>query len=203
MEQPIVTRSTAGFEVITTPWWVVLLEGVIAIIAGLFLLYETCNYHYPANTDSGYFLAGRRNSFCYRSADISGESLWWKLLSGILGIIAGILILTYPTYSSLIVLTLLIIFIGVWVIVTGAVRLAWALKGGGWGTGILGILTIILGLLLLTNSLAGVLVLPWIFGFFLIMGESDAGYLGNKNENLIRTFHLSSFSIFLLLTEEE
>ena len=169
VEQPIVTRSTVGVEVITTPWWVVLLEGIIAIIAGLFLLYEPVITTILLIQILGIFwLAGGIVSVI--GALVFPENLWWKLLSGILSIIAGIVILTYPAYSSLIVLTLLIIFIGVWVIVTGAVRLAWALKGGGWGTGILGILTIILGLLLLTNSLVGVLVLPWIFGFFLIIG---------------------------------
>ncbi len=86
----------------------------------------------------------------------------------------------YPVYSPFIVLTLLIIFIGAWVIVTGAVKFAWALKGGGWGMGILGILTIILGLLLLTNSLAGILILPWIFGFFLIIGGIGAVIVGIK-----------------------
>ena len=169
VEQPIVTRSTAGFEVITTPWWVVLLEGIIAIIAGLFLLYEPVTTTILLIQILGIFwLAGGIVSVI--GALVFPENLWWKLLSGILSIIAGIVILTYPAYSSLIVLTLFVVFIGAWVIVTGAVRLAWALKGGGWGTGILGILTIILGLLLLTNSLAGVLVLPWIFGFFLIIG---------------------------------
>jgi len=169
VEQPIVTRSTVGFEVITTPWWVVLLEGIIAIIAGLFLLYEPVTTTILLIQILGIFwLAGGIVSVI--GALVFPENLWWKLLSGILSIIAGIVILTYPIYSSLIVLTLFVVFIGAWVIVTGAVRLAWALKGGGWGTGILGILTIILGLLLLTNSLAGVLVLPWIFGFFLIIG---------------------------------
>ena len=55
-----------------------------------------------------------------------------------------------------------------------------ALKGGGWGTGIIGVLTIILGLLLLTNSLAGVLILPWIFGFFLVIGGIGAVIVGLK-----------------------
>jgi uncharacterized membrane protein HdeD (DUF308 family) len=169
VEQPIVTRSTVGVEVLTTPWWVVLLEGVIAIIAGLFLLYEPVTTTILLIQILGIFwLAGGIVSVI--GALVFPENLWWKLLSGILSIIAGIVILTYPIYSSLIVLTLFVVFIGAWVIVTGAVRLAWALKGGGWGTGILGVLTIILGLLLLTNSLAGVLVLPWIFGFFLIIG---------------------------------
>jgi uncharacterized membrane protein HdeD (DUF308 family) len=99
---------------------------------------------------------------------------WWKLLSGILGIIAGVAILTYPIYSPFIILTFFVIFIGAWAIITGVAKLAWAFKGGGWGMGILGVLTIILGLLLLTNSLVGALVLPWVFGFFLIAGGIGA-----------------------------
>lgn len=167
--QPVVTRSQVGFEVINTPWWVVFLEGVIAIIAGLFLLYEPVITTILLIQILGIFwLAGGIVSVI--GALIFPENRWWKLLSGILSIIAGIVILAYPVYSSLIVLTLFIIFIGVWAVVTGAVKLVWGFKGGGWGMGILGILTIILGLLLLTNSLAGVLVLPWIFGFFLIIG---------------------------------
>jgi len=169
IEQPVDAESEVGYEILGAPWWVVLLEGVIAIIIGLFLLYR------PAVTTifllqvlGIFWLAGGILSVL-GALVFSGNRLW-KLLSGILGIIAGIVILTYPIYSPLVVLTFLVIFIGVWAIITGAVKLAWGLKGGGWGTGILGVLTIILGLLLLDNSLAGVLVLPWIFGFFLIIG---------------------------------
>jgi uncharacterized membrane protein HdeD (DUF308 family) len=167
--QPVVTRSQIGFEVIDTPWWVVFLEGIIAIIAGLFLLYQPVITTILLIQILGIFwLAGGIVSVI--GALIFPGNRLWKLLSGILSIIAGVVILTYPVYSSFIVLALFVIFIGAWAIFTGAVKLAWGLKGGGWGIGILGILTIILGLLLLTNSLAGVLVLPWIFGFFLIIG---------------------------------
>lgn len=177
--QPVVTRSTVGFEVLNTPWWVVLLEGIIAIIVGLFLLYQPVITTILLIQVLGIFWLAE-GIVSVVGAFVFPVNLWWKLLSGILSIIAGVIILTYPTYSSLVVLTLLVIFIGAWVIVTGAVRLAWALKGGGWGTGILGILTIILGLLLLTNSLAGVLVLPWIFGFFLIIGGIGSVIWGLK-----------------------
>ena len=173
MEQLIDTNSEMELEVMQAPWWVVLLEGVIAIIIGLFLLYR------PVVTTilllqilSIFWLAGGIISVL--GAFIFPENRLWKLLSGILGIIAGFLILSYPIYSPFVVLTFLVIFIGAWAIVTGAVKLAWAFKGGGWGMGILGILTIILGLLLLTNSLVGALVLPWVFGFFLIAGGIGA-----------------------------
>lgn len=166
---PVVTKSSMGFEVIDTPWWVVLLEGIIAIIVGLFLLYRPIITTILLIQILGIFWLAE-GIVSVIGALIFPENRWWKLLSGILSIIAGIVILMYPIISPIIVLTLFVVFIGAWAIVTGAVKLVWGLKGGGWGIGILGILTIILGLLLLTNSLAGVLILPWMFGFFLIIG---------------------------------
>lgn len=179
MEQPIDTDNEMGYEILQAPWWVVLLEGIIAIIVGLFLLYR------PAVTTilliqilGIFWLAGGIISVL--GAFIFSGNRLWKLLSGILGIIAGIVILIYPILSPFIVLTFFVIFIGVWAIIYGAAKFAWALKGGGWGMGILGVLTIILGLLLLTNSLAGALVLPWVFGFFLIIGGIGAVISGIK-----------------------
>jgi uncharacterized membrane protein HdeD (DUF308 family) len=177
--QPIATRYDMGFEVIDTPWWVVLLEGIIAIVIGLFLLYQPVATTILLIQILGIFWLAT-GIVSVIGVLIFPENRLWKLLSGILSIIAGVVILLYPVYSPLIVLTLLVIFIGAWAIVTGAVQLAWGLKGGGWGIGILGILTIILGLLLLTNSLAGVLILPWMFGFFLIIGGIGAVALGIK-----------------------
>ncbi|HIH92597.1 TPA: HdeD family acid-resistance protein [Methanosarcina acetivorans] len=173
MEQPVEVEeqpgSEVGYGVLGVPWWVVLLEGIIAIIVGLFLIYN------PAVTTifliqvlGIFWLAGGILSVL--GAFVFSGNRLWKLLAGILGIIVGILVLIYPIYSPFIVLTLFIIFIGVWAIITGAVKLFLGFKGGGWGTGILGIVTIILGLLLLNNSLVGALVLPWVFGFFLIIG---------------------------------
>lgn len=179
VEQPVVTRSNVGYGITDTPWWVILLEGIIAIITGLFLLYQPVVTTILLIQILGIFwLAAGIVSVI--GALIFPENRWWKLFSGILSIIAGVVILMYPVYSSFIVLALLIIFIGAWAIVTGAVRIAWALKGGGWGIGILGILTIILGLLLLANSLAGILILPWMFGFFLIIGGIGAVIAGIK-----------------------
>ena len=177
--QPIEPEEELEYGVLDTPWWVVLLEGIFAIIVGLFLLYS------PAATTiflvqvlGIFWLAGGIISIL--GAFVFSGNRLWKLISGILSIIAGIVILMYPLYSPFVVLTLFIIFIGVWAIITGITHLFWGFKGGGWGVGILGILSIILGLLLLTNSLAGVLVLPWIFGFFLILGGIGAVIGGLK-----------------------
>jgi uncharacterized membrane protein HdeD (DUF308 family) len=179
IEQPVDSESEVGYEILEVPWWVVLLEGVIAIIVGLFLLYR------PAVTTifllqilGIFWLAGGILSVL--GAFIFSGNRLWKLLSGILSIIAGIAILMYPIYSPFVVLTFFVIFIGIWAIISGAAKLAWGLKGGGWGMGILGVLTIVLGLLLLTNSLAGALALPWVFGFFLVIGGIGAVIGGLK-----------------------
>lgn len=176
MEQPVdvIEQSTnydnnVNYEILQLPWWVVLLEGIIAILLGLFLLYRPAATTVLLIQILGIFWLAEGILSVIGALIFSGNRVW-KLLSGILSIIAGVVILIYPIYSSLIVLTLFIIFIGIWAIINGVVKIALALKGGGWGIGIIGILTIIIGLLLLTNSLVGVLFLPWIFGFLLILG---------------------------------
>jgi uncharacterized membrane protein HdeD (DUF308 family) len=176
MEQPVDVIEPSidydnemGYEILLVPWWVIVLEGIIAILVGLFLLYS------PAATTVflvqilGIFWLAEGILSVIGALIFSGNRVW-KLLSGILSIIAGVVILMYPIYSPFVVLTLFVIFIGVWAIINGIVKIALALKGGGWGTGIIGVLTIILGLLLLSNSLIGALFLPWVFGFFLVIG---------------------------------
>ncbi len=168
-EQSTNYDNNVSYEILQVPWWVVLLEGIIAILLGLFLLYRPAATTVLLIQILGIFWLAEGILSVIGALIFSGNRVW-KLLSGILSIIAGVVILIYPIYSSLIVLTLFIIFIGIWAIINGVVKIALALKGGGWGIGIIGILTIIIGLLLLTNSLVGVLFLPWIFGFLLILG---------------------------------
>lgn len=172
MEQPIGTDFKTELKVSQIPWWSVFLEGIIAIVIGIFLLYE------PIATTillirllAIFWLA--EGIIAVIGALIFTKDGKWKLLSGILSIVVGVIILMYPIFSPYIVLKLLVIFIGALAIVNGAVILASTLKGGG-GMWILGAVSIILGLLLLTNSLTGVLILPWIFGFFLIIGGIGA-----------------------------
>ena len=179
MEQPVDTDSRTELKIPKEPkmpqefWWSVLLEGIIAIIIGIFLLYEpiTTTILLIQILAIFWLLEG---IFSVIRALVFTKDGKWKLVSGILSIIAGAVILMYPIISPYIVLRLLIIFIGILALVNGAVIITSALKGRGWGTGILGALTIVLGLLLLTNSLAGVIVLPWIFGVFFVIGGIGA-----------------------------
>jgi len=126
------------------------LEGISAIVIGIFFLYE------PKATTilliqilAIFWLA--QGIISVIEALIFTKNWMWNLISGILSIIAGVVIMMYPILNPLIVLNLLILFIGVLVFVNGAMRFTLSLKGGGLGMGILGLVTIILGLLLLTT----------------------------------------------------
>ena len=80
------------------PWWLVLIQGIITLILGIFLLY------YPYGTllvlvtflGAYWFVSGL---FGLISLFVDRTNAGWKILFGILGIIAGIAILTYPLYS--------------------------------------------------------------------------------------------------------
>lgn len=153
----------------TIPWWVVLLEGIAAIIIGLLLLVS------PAKTTTVlvqflgiYWLI---TGIFQIVAIFIDSSMWgWKLFAGILGIIAGIIILQHPLWSALLVPATLVILLGITGIFIGIVKLVQAFQGEGWGVGILGVLSIILGIILLGRVWIATLTLPIILGIFAILG---------------------------------
>jgi uncharacterized membrane protein HdeD (DUF308 family) len=60
--------------------------------------------------------------------------------------------------------------VGFLAIIQGVVGLIHAFRAGGWGAGILGILSIIFGLVLVLNPLLGMVVMPLILGAFMLAG---------------------------------
>jgi len=151
------------------PWWLVLIQGIVTLILGLFLLYRPYGTLFVLVTFLG--------AYWFVTGIIGLISLFWdrtnmgmKLLFGILGLLAGLAILAYPLYSTFVVPFIFIIMIGVWGLIMGFVALFGAFKGGGWGAAIIGILLIIFGLLILANPYLTVAVLPFILGVFGVGG---------------------------------
>ncbi|MGB9929707.1 MAG: HdeD family acid-resistance protein [Methanosarcina sp.] len=168
MEEVTTEYTTVTYEEARIPWWIIVLEGIVAVLIGLFLLFSPVATTILLVQILGVFwLLG--GIFSIFSLLVDRENMGWKLLSGLLGIIAGALVFIYP-YSPFVILTLLVIILGVSSIVYGVVRLIWAVKGGGFGMAILGILEIIIGILLLANPLVGAVILPWVYGITLIVG---------------------------------
>jgi uncharacterized membrane protein HdeD (DUF308 family) len=160
-------------EEASSPWWLILLEGVAAAIIGLFLLTAPGATLFVLIQVLGIFwLVGG----LFRIISIFlDSSLWgWKLIAGALGIVAGIVVLQHPVWSSVLVPAIYIIILGIQGLILGGVNLIMAFRGEGWGIGILGALSIVFGLVLLFNVWIGVAALPLILGAVGIVGGGVA-----------------------------
>jgi uncharacterized membrane protein HdeD (DUF308 family) len=107
----------------------------------------------------------------------------WKLISGIIGILAGFIIIAYPMMSAAILPATFIILVGILGICFGFISLFWALKTG-WGAAIMGILSIIFGVLLLGSPYIGVVLLVYFLAILGIVGGAAAIFLAFKMRSM-------------------
>jgi len=151
------------------PWWVVLLQGIAAVILGLLLLAKPGMTMVVVVQLIGiyWFVSGL---FQIVAIFIDHTQWGWKLFSGILGIIAGMIIIKHPLWSPIMLTSVLIIVLGIEGLIIGVINLIQAFKGGGWGVGILGALSILFGLVLLANVLLAAFSVPWFLGVLGIVG---------------------------------
>jgi len=151
------------------PWWLALFEGVALVIVGLLFLSS------PAKTSvivvqvlGLYWIFGGILSIVRMFID---HSNWgWKLFAGVIGIIAGILILNHPLWSSVILANTTIIILGFAGIIIGIMNIVQAFRGAGWGAGLLGVVIFLMGLALLVNNWLFAFSLPWTLGVLSVIG---------------------------------
>ena len=151
------------------PWWLALIEGAALIIVGLLFLSS------PAKTSvivvqvlGLYWIFGGILSIVRMFID--SRNWGWKLFAGLIGIIAGILILKYPLWSSVVLANTSIIILGFAGIIMGIVNIVQAFRGAGWGAALLGVVTFLLGLVLLANNWLFAFSLPWTLGILSLIG---------------------------------
>ncbi len=158
-------------------WWVPLAMGIVAIGMGLLLL------AHPAETSiwiawliGVYWFIGGVVKLCTLFID---RTMWgWKLFAGVLGILAGMVVLdamgSKPLAATIGLASIYVWILGIQGVIYGVIELVQAFKGAGWGTGILGVLSILFGAFLIGNAVQASLVLPWVFAVFAIAGGISA-----------------------------
>jgi len=160
------------------PWWLVLLEGLAALIIGIYLFIS------PAPTVvllvailGWYWLITGILTLVTLIMDRTNAT--WRALSALLGIAAGIVIIGHPFWSAAIVPGTLVIIAGVLGVCFGFISLFWALKEG-WGAAAMGVISIIFGLVLIGSPLIGIVMLIYILGALGIAGGIASIYLALK-----------------------
>jgi uncharacterized membrane protein HdeD (DUF308 family) len=150
-------------------WWLFLLHGIAAIILGVAFVTAPGATLILAITFLGfYWLIGGVLSLVRIFVDRSVPWIW-SLLSGILGIVGGLVVLRHPLLAAVTVPTVLVIVIGIEGLVLGAVQIVEGFKGGGVGSFMLGAINVVIGLILLGSPAAAGLAVPLVFGILLLV----------------------------------
>jgi uncharacterized membrane protein HdeD (DUF308 family) len=91
---------------------------------------------------------------------------------GIVSIIAGSYILAYPIAAGVALPRIMVLILGIWGLMEGIILLVMAFRGGGWGGGILGVVTIIFGLILMAEygSLGSGVTMIWVAAIWGLIG---------------------------------
>jgi len=150
-------------------WWVFLLQGIAGILLGLMLLTAPGETLLALTTFLGFYwlitgVLALVRIFVDRTVP------WiWSLLIGVVGILAGILVLKHPLLAALTVPTVIVIILGVQGLVMGAFEILGGFTGGGIGSFILGVINVLIGLLLLSSPVTAALAVPLVFGVLLLV----------------------------------
>ncbi|MGH3144444.1 MAG: HdeD family acid-resistance protein [Rubrobacter sp.] len=149
-------------------WWTLLLRGIAAVLFGLFavvwpgltLAVLVIVYGAYAVVDGVFtVIAG------FRSVDGRRRAL--LLAEGILGVVAGLIALVWPSITAVILLYI----IAFWAILGGLLRIATAILlrreiQNEWAMAASGVLSVLLGVILGVLPGVGLLSLAWLIGAF-------------------------------------
>jgi uncharacterized membrane protein HdeD (DUF308 family) len=153
-------------------WWVVGLRGVFAIIYGLMaLVWPGLTLEILILFFGGYVMLDGIFAIFAAFSNRAGHSKWWiLLLEGLVGIAAGIITISRPGLTTLV----LLLVISFWAIVTGVLEIVSAIRlrkeiQGEWMLVVSGIASLILGVLILFFPSSGALTIAWLIGVYAIL----------------------------------
>src|SRR5919206_1882030 len=117
----VIMDSSATLESVSIPWWLVLLEGIAAVIIGLFLITAPgITLLFLVQVAGFFWLIGGILRVVSIFVD---RSLWgWKLVGGVIGILAGIVVLQHPLWSTLLLPAVFVIILGIQGVKSGGGR---------------------------------------------------------------------------------
>ncbi|MQY02179.1 HdeD family acid-resistance protein [Actinomadura macrotermitis] len=160
-------------DTITRNWWVLALRGAFAILFGIVawiwpgitVWALVVLFGAYALVDGVIAVAG-----AIRGSAGAGGSRGWLAVSGVAGIVLGLMALFWPAMTGLALLML----IAAWAVVTGVMEIVAAIAmrkeiEGEWLYALTGAVSVLFGVLLFIWPVSGALAVIWMIGFFSIL----------------------------------
>jgi uncharacterized membrane protein HdeD (DUF308 family) len=184
MAAPDPAASIVTDEAQLFPWWFFLLFGILTLLVGLaFLLTPGITTELFILFLAAYWLVG--GVFMIGSLVVDKTNLGMKLLLGVINIFAGILVLSHPFLATIFALSFLVLFLGFWACFIGAVHMYHAIGAKDAGNGVLGVLSLIFGILLLAHPFIAVALLPFVAGGFCVVSGLSTLYVAYAAKNAV------------------
>jgi uncharacterized membrane protein HdeD (DUF308 family) len=149
-------------------WWVLLLRGILLIVIGLLAFVSPLTWVIFVGI---YMLIDGITMLMSGFSDQpAGQSRWPLVILGVLGLLAGLIVLWDPELGAI----TFTIIVAAWAVVGGILTIISAIRvreeiDNEWWLVLSGILAVLFGILVFTNVLAGVLTIAWIFGIFAVV----------------------------------
>lgn len=163
--------------VVRKTWWIMLIQGICALIIGILLFTNTAATLITLAIFLGaYWLITGIFDIIGAFTRRNGDRHWfWSLLAGIIGIVAGFLLISQPLTGAVVLPVVLAILIGIAAIVSGIFNIIWAIRarneirGEGWII-LWGVISIILGLWILSTPVISGAALVWVAAIAAVIG---------------------------------
>lgn len=153
------------------PWWAALLRGAALLAIGIVFVYSP-----RVSANVSIRLLGATLLFFGALTVLEllmGEyksSRGIHLLFSVVAIFVGLFMLTHTIIAGALTLTTISIILASALLVIGALNIVFGFRGDGWAVILLGIVSLILGLILLSRPLKIGVVLPISFGVIAAVG---------------------------------
>jgi uncharacterized membrane protein HdeD (DUF308 family) len=141
-------------------WWLVLIEGVAAVIIGVLLfMAPQATLELVLQLFGLFWLVDGVLRLASAFTDPIDRGL--KIAIGAAGVLAGLVVIRHPVWLAAAFTFMVAGLLGCAGVTIGILSLLQAFRGGGWGAAIIGVLSLLFGLLILLNPvLTGA---AWIF----------------------------------------
>jgi uncharacterized membrane protein HdeD (DUF308 family) len=171
-------------ETVTSPAdrtinYVFLLGGVAALIFGIILLIrqEEAIALLMLILGLWWLIQG---AFMLFAVLLDRTDMWWKLIIGALGVVAGFLVLTNPGEAADVFQGVIGVILGVIGLLVGVTSIVGSFRGGGVGAFVFGAVSILIGILILLNAQFTTELLITLFAVLLLIDGVAGIYLGLK-----------------------
>ena len=160
--------------ILRTNWWALVLRGVVAILLAIVTFaVPHITLAVLATIFGFYALIDGVLAIVSTIKAVQGHRRWGAfLLEGILGILVGLYAILFPLAAAAIFVTIM----AAWAVITGILEIAAAIRlrrhiQGEWLLILSGVLSILFGIILFAEPLAGAVFFAWVLaGYGLIFG---------------------------------